>query len=190
MLHSEKQSASIITFPIKDGRTGFGEIIVDHIAKLEGKRAKITIEEYHSPRTNKQNRYYWGVVLKYYQEYFRKEQVYFTNDEAHDWIKEHVWGDLLEGVIERVSKDGEVSHIPYRKLLSSTLLTTKEWELRMTASRQYAAEHLNMQIPEPHEKLDEELLKWLNNPEGVYYMEDYRNYFTISDAKKAKKNSK
>lgn len=184
------ETATIITLPIKDGLTGFGQTIVDHVAKLEGKRAEITIREYVRPRTDKQNRYYWGVVLKAYQQYFRGKQIFFTNDECHLWIKEHIWNDIFEGTWERVSKEtGEVTHVPFRKILSSTLLNTREWEERMLLSRQYAAEFMNLQIPEPEEKIDEQVLQWLENPEGVYYMDDYRNYFTISDKKKASKNN-
>jgi hypothetical protein len=175
-----KNKLTIVTKPIKDGKTGFGEAILNALESLEGKRAKISIEEYKRPRSNKQNRYYWGVVLKYYRQFFQANGTFMSNDDMHIWIKEYVWHDYVDITLERVSRDGEVLQIPFRKILTSTRLDTQEWEQRMTLSRQYAVENFNgMQIPEPSETIDEHVKQWLEHADGLYYGADYSNYFDI-----------
>lgn len=183
-----KNEMTIITKIIEGGRTGFGEAIVSAIESLEGKRAKITIEEYKRPRSNQQNRYYWGVVLKFYQSYFQRNGVNMSNDDMHIWIKEYIWKDFVDITIEKVSKYGEVSQIPFRKILTSTLLTTKEWENRMEQTRRYAAQNFSIQIPMPNEKIDQHVIDWLENPDGMYYQAEYANYFTIETPPKSAAN--
>lgn len=165
-----KNCMTIITSIITEGRTGFGEAIVSAIEKLEGKRARIAIEEYKKPRSNRQNRYYWGVVLRMYVQYFQRQGVFMSNDDMHIWIKEYVWSDFVDVI---------VNDVPFRKILTSTRLTTMEWEERMTLARAYASEHFSLNIPEPSERIDEHVQEWLEHPDGVYYDADYTNYFSI-----------
>jgi len=167
-----KNKITIITKEISEGRTGYGEAIVDAFCKLEGKKAKITIEHYRRPRTNAQNAYYWCVPLEYYQRYFQQQDVFMTKDEIHEWIKEYVWHDYVDITL--------INGMEFRKVLSSTDLDTMEWEHRMTLTRNYAATNFNgMQIPEPNEKIDEATLEWLANAEGIYSDFEYKNYFKI-----------
>lgn len=175
-----KNSVRIVTRPIKDGLTGFGEQIIQAFKILEGKRAEVIITEWKAPRTDKQNRYYWGVVLKAYSQYFQQQGHFWSNDEMHLWIKQYVWWDYEDITVERVDKDGVVTYLPFRHILSSTTLGTKEWEERMEKSRMYAAQNFNgLQIEEPNEKIDEHVLEWLANPEGLYYGNDYKAYFNV-----------
>lgn len=175
-----KNQITIVTRVIQNGLTGFGEQILNAIDILEGKRAKITIEEFRRPRTNKQNRYYWGVVLKAYCQYFERQGHYFSNDEMHLWIKEYVWGDFQDITVEKVDRDGVITYLPMRHILSSTTLDTLQFEERMFLSRAYAAENFDgLQIPEPSEKIDAHVLEWLENPEGIYYQNEYKDYFNI-----------
>lgn len=170
----------IVTKPITGGLTGFGEQIVQAIESLEGRRAIITIEEFRRIRTTQQNAYYWAVVLKMFRQYFEHSGHFMSNDDMHLWIKEYVWRDFVDISVEKVDRDGVVTYVPFRQILTSTLLTTVEWEHRMMLSRAYAAENFNgMQIPEPREKLPDYVQEWLDNPEGVYYEGDYKNYFNI-----------
>jgi len=182
-MKNQKDQIVIVTKPIQpDGKTGYGLAIVNALKELVGKRAIIIIQEYRKIRSNKQNRYYWGVVLKAYQRYFQSNNVYMSDDDMHLWIKEYVWRDYVDIQIEDVdSETGEVRMIPFRKILTSTILTTIEWEERMTISRNYAAEHFNIQIPEPNERLDKQILETLEHPEGIYYDVDFGNYFNIVD---------
>ena len=94
-----------------------------------------------------------------------------------------MWRDYVDIEIEEVDQEtGEIKLIPFRKILTSTQLSTMEFEERMTASRNYAAEHFNgLQIPEPTERIDTQILEWLEHPEGVYYDADFQNYFNVID---------
>lgn len=164
-----KNQLTIITPPLHDGKTGHAEEIILMLKNMEGKRAKITIEEFKQPRTNKQNSYYFGVVVKAYLDYFMDNNVYMTSDMMHNWIKEYVW---------RWYEDITLNGIPFRHILSSTEVDIKTWEELMTQSRLYAAKHLGIDIPEPEEKLPGHL----DVPCGIFYDYDYKNYFKIVDA--------
>jgi len=160
-----KNQLTIITPTIKDGKTGFGLQIQSALQALEGKRVKITIEEFKKPRSNAQNAYYYGCVLPAYKEAFAANNVFLDNDQMHAWIKEFVWEWYV---------DLDMNGIPFRKVLSSTHVDVKQWEELMTKCRYYATKHLNIDIQEPQEKMPE-----YEVPDGLYYDYDYKNYFKI-----------
>lgn len=164
-----KNQVTVITGPIKDGRTGFTVQINTALKSLEGKRARIVIEEFKLPRTTPQNNYYYGVVLTAYQEKFAAEGVIFSKEQMHLWIKEFVWKWFV---------DVELNGIPFRKILSSTEVNIQQWEDLMKQCRYYADKHLNIYIPEPQKKLPD----YMDIPSGVYYDYEYKNYFKIIDA--------
>jgi hypothetical protein len=161
-----KNQLTIITPPLHDGKTGHAEEIMLMLKNMEGKRARIFIEEFKMPRTNKQNRYYFGVVVKAYQNCFNDNNVYMTSDDMHGWIKQYVW---------KWYEDVTLNGIPFRHILSSTEVDVKTWEELMTKCRYYAAKHLGIDIPEPTERLPD----YLDTPCGIFYDYDYKNYFKI-----------
>lgn len=54
----------------------------DYVLTLEGKRVSITIKPEDSDRTEKQNRYYWGVIVRLLSDYTGH-----TPDEMHEILK-------------------------------------------------------------------------------------------------------
>ena len=98
---------------------------------LEGKEVWVVVKKHTNARTNQQNKYYWGVVVK-----LVSETTGFTTDEAHDALRMkflRIRGEKLETV------------------KSTTDLTTTEFEEYMTTVRQWAISELGCYIPEPNE---------------------------------------
>jgi len=58
------------------------------IDKLEGCRFELTLSKEKKIRSNKQNKYYWYILLKHVKEALTESQgVVFTLDDAHDFMK-------------------------------------------------------------------------------------------------------
>ena len=99
---------------------------------LEGKPIYVTVSKETKRRSNNQNAYYHGVVIK-----LLAECTGYTPDEAHDAVR---WLFL------RVRRDG----LP-ESVRSTTSLSTAEFETYMTDIRQWASVELGCYIPEPNE---------------------------------------
>jgi hypothetical protein len=120
------------------------ERIASTIRRMEGKRLLIVIKEQKRQRSNKQNRYYFGVIVMMVTEMFREAGNYVGAEEVHDFLKEHV-GNLRQII---VTPDGEVLKI----LGSTTKLSTQEFEVYMEKVRAWAA-GFGLIIPLPHEEV-------------------------------------
>lgn len=75
--------------PIFYGKVDKGKIKLDnrdlftgYLAGLTGKRVKLVLEEYTGNRTDRQNAYYWAVVVPMIGDYLG-----YTDDEMHQEIK-------------------------------------------------------------------------------------------------------
>ena len=101
------------------------------VASLNSKDIEITIGRPSKTRSNQENRYYWGVVIK-----LLSELTGYTNDEIHDAMR-------MKFLINR---DGKVV-----TLKSTKNLTTIQFEEYMTKIRQWANSELDCYIPEPNE---------------------------------------
>jgi hypothetical protein len=97
----------------------------------EGVDIAVTFKPFKKPRSNNQNRYYWGVVI----DLISSELGYFPQ-EAHEALK---WQFL--------KVEGEV--LPTVKGTSD--LATDEFEKFLDAVRAWAALELSIYIPLPHE---------------------------------------
>jgi len=90
---------------------------------------------YKKGRSNSQNRYYWGVVVKMLSEYTG-----FTDEEIHEILKHHFLS------VNKTFND-MIFYIPQ----STTSLTTAQMEDYLTKVRRWAAAELGCSIPEPNE---------------------------------------
>jgi dihydroorotate dehydrogenase len=93
-------------------------------------------------RSNNQNRYYHGVVVK-----TLSEHTGFTSDEMHEVLKHK----FLKTYLHVVNKKGSVEEVQISK--STKDLNTKEFEDYMTKVREWASIELGCWIPEPNEEL-------------------------------------
>lgn len=114
---------------------------------FEGKRVVISVAESKRKRSNSQNAFWWGVCIPIIRSWFADHGYNFDAEEVHDWLVRRVW-KFTEVV---VMPDGEA----FERRLSSTKLSTMEWESKIDLVRQWGAEH-GLNIPFPHERFNEE----------------------------------
>lgn len=96
----------------------------------EDTRLEITVKKYVPKRSNRQNDYYWGVVI---------EQIRIETDQpaqsVHDGLKQMFL---------------KVHHAKLPTVRSTTTLTTAEMKTYIDQCVLWAAEWLNIVIPEPY----------------------------------------
>jgi len=110
-----------------DDRSYFDKIITS----FDNKRVNLYIEEYKKQRSDNQNRYYWGVVIK-----ILSDELGYTPEETHEALKIkflRIKGEKLDTV------------------KSTTKLSTKEAEDFYEEIRRWASVELSIDIPEPNE---------------------------------------
>ena len=116
-------------------------LVLPALGKLEGWHFRI--EFWHGKRrSNRQNRYYNGVILPKIHDMMRDAGVTISRKACHEWLKKRVGNlvvnfELPDGTIEEVTR-------------SSAELSTQEWEDFMLACRVWAAEW-GLDIPPPNE---------------------------------------
>lgn len=97
---------------------------------------------YSKGRSNNQNRYYWGVIVK-----LLSDHTGFTDEEINEILKhqflskQKTWNDM-------------VFYIPK----STSSLKTTEMEEYLSKVRRWASETLEVFIPDPNEYIETEML--------------------------------
>jgi hypothetical protein len=107
------------------------------ICRLEGKDIEVTIKAEQKRRSNRQNAYYWGIVVK-----VMADAAGYTPDEMHDALRHRL---LLHRSF--TNDAGEELEIP----CSTAKLSAGEFEDYMRACRQFGAEFFGVYIPDPNE---------------------------------------
>jgi len=116
-------------------------LVLPALGKLEGWNFRI--EFWHGKRrSNRQNRYYYGVILPRIHQMMVEAGNTVGLEECHEFLKKDV-GKLV--VILTLPDGGESAVVR-----SSADLTTAEWEDFMMACRVWAAEW-GLDIPPPNE---------------------------------------
>jgi hypothetical protein len=119
--------------------------IADTIRSLAGKKVRVTVEVYQKKRSLNQNAYMHGVVVKMIADAFREAGNAVDDKQVFEYLKDEVW--KLRQVY--VDKNGEVTYGPG----STRHWTTIKCEEKLEEARAWAAEHLGISIPLPHENL-------------------------------------
>ena len=122
-------------------------LVRDALAKLEGKQAIVTVAPFRKKRSNRQNRYYFGVIVKSIRQAMLELGNTMSPDDVHLFLKGEVAG-MKEPIYDL---NGEV--VGWR-VDSSTKLSTVEFEVYAEQCRAWAAEHLNIEIDLPNEHWD------------------------------------
>ena len=106
----------------------------NHLLKLKGKTVAVTCEERKKHRSNEQNAYYWGVVLKTIADYagYRGEQEITGIHE-----------ELKRMFLQKIGKLNIVK--------STSSLNTAEFTDYIENIRLWAAQELGVYIPDPNE---------------------------------------
>ncbi|HCJ67017.1 MAG TPA: hypothetical protein DHV62_06760 [Elusimicrobia bacterium] len=102
-----------------------------YLLNFANKEVQVVVSIPKKQRSNEENRYYWGVVIK-----ILSEHIGYTDEEIHEALK------------LKFLKD-ESREIPI--LRSTASLTTVEFEEYLEKIRMWAAQELNCIIPEPNE---------------------------------------
>ena len=114
----------------------------DYFKANPNKEIKVTLHE--KQRSNKQNRYYWGVVIPLVVKGINEFGNDFNNEEIHEYLKRE-----LGGLKAMFLPDDTVVHIP----ISTTELSTSDFEDYTMRIRSWAQETLNLIIPLPNENI-------------------------------------
>jgi hypothetical protein len=124
-----------------------------------GRLTDIIVKPHRGRRTNPQNRYYWGVVVKLIHKWMRSHGNNITKDDVHEFLKQngeigrHLFVIRIE--TEVPGKGGKPPKKQYDTIVrSSSRLNKKEWEEWMELIRAWAAVR-DVRIPLPNEEFEE-----------------------------------
>lgn len=124
---------------IWDGRVREGRIILEDLEgwrallkRFEGKPVQLTLSKLRVPRSNQQNRYYWGVVVK-----IMAEECGYESEEMHEALKARFL---------RRRQDEEVGGLP--RIGSTAALDTGAFAEYLDHCVRLAAE-MGIEIPPP-----------------------------------------
>ena len=111
---------------------------------FEGEEIEFTIQKKKKKRSNRQVRYYWGVVVALVREELREKWgKQFEPQEVHEFLKMKFNSEMV------VDEDtGEVFTVP----ISITKLSTREMMDYIERVRQWTIELFDLHIPEPGEQ--------------------------------------
>jgi hypothetical protein len=140
---------------VKNGKLQeHSDVIAQAVASHEGKLINVTIERYYKKRSNKQNRYYWGVIIEHWKNILREQWgEVLTAKEVHSFLKtnlnfeEYVDPDTGEILTNPMTKGA------IRKPKSTTENTTITQEDYHKSCRDLAWEMFEYPIPKPKKDL-------------------------------------
>ena len=124
--------------------------ILEH---LEGKEITVTFDYYVRKRSTAQNAYYWPVIVEYVMEAlidagYRREAL--DHETVHDYLKDK----FLRFMKRRIYNRETGKYIVTKP--TTTTMTTWEFMDYMEAIVIWAAEFLNIQIPDPDKEWKEQ----------------------------------
>lgn len=148
------KSIEVETF-VEEGRLTMNRnLIIDAIHQYEGKEVKFIIKRLFRNRSNKQNKYYWGVIVEHWKNIIREEWgEIWTPEETHEFLKTNL--NYEEYVNENTGEIllNELTGIPIRKPKSTSENNTMTAEEYHEKCRQLAWNMFQYQIPLPDPKL-------------------------------------
>jgi len=131
--------AKIFRGTIKQGKISIHEYDIEkwilNLSALEGKECEFIARRKGSQKSNKQNKYYRGIVVALIAQHCG-----YTPDRAH--------GALLMKFFKAVDPENGAEYIRSTRL---DQWKTIEWEEKMSEIRQWASEFLGLYIPKPNE---------------------------------------
>jgi len=112
------------------------------LKELEGKRVEVTIKEYKNTRSNRANRYYWGVVIPSVFKAFAEMGIKLVNQEqAHEMMR-------IKFLMEEVQIGEESFRVPK----STTKMKTDEFANYIFVIVEYLRDYYSYVVPQPKEK--------------------------------------
>lgn len=135
---------------VKDGKLSLNNQIQfsREIKAFEGKEVVITLEKKSKKRSTQQNRYYHGIVVPLVWDGLRRAGYNITQDEAHEILKSLFnKGQFSDPITGEVTDYGK----------STTSLTTSGFMDFIASIQQWAAESIDVIIPDPVSFIDAEV---------------------------------
>ena len=127
--------------PVFRGKVDKGALVILSLERfnawvksLDGKEVEITVRKKRTKRSDQQNRYYWGVIIK-----LLCDDTGYEPEEMHDSLKAKFLG---------ASEEDEFGLV---KIPSTTKLTIDEFVEYTNGVIRWAAEFLKIYIPSPNE---------------------------------------
>lgn len=124
------------------------DLIEDAVEAYEGKQVEFSLGLCYKKRTDKENRYYWGVIIEHWRSIIREEW-------GEIWSKEEVHHFLKSNLNFEELVDDETGLI-LRKPKSTTENSTYQQEEYHKACRDLAWNMFSHQIPLPNEDVKAE----------------------------------
>lgn len=127
---------------VRGGKIAFEDVANwrHRVGQLEGREVAVTIKAASEIRSNAENRYYWGIIVK-----IVSEEMAILPEEAHDFLKFL----FLKVGVEKNGKRWEIAR-------STTTLSVGEFEDYCEKIRQWSAVELNTVIPLPNEVIPDD----------------------------------
>ncbi len=129
------------------------DVIVDAINQYEGKEVVLSIKRFYKKRTEKENKYYWAVIVEHWKNILRESWgEVLTKDQVHEFLKQNLMYE------EKCTEDGEIIMNPINgrpvvRIKSTTENDTWDQEQYHEAARQLAFEMFGYEIPLPNENI-------------------------------------
>lgn len=118
---------------------------VDEWARMNiGRDVKLTLEIRRHNRSNKQNAYYWGVVVPLVQEGIKELGHWLTTEETHDYLKKEF------NPAEMELENGHCLMVPG----STTDMSTVDFMAYLEKIQFFAANMLGVPIPDPQSQTE------------------------------------
>lgn len=108
-----------------------------------GKNVKLVFELHRKSRSSLQNRYYWGVCVPLVQGAINELGNNITKEETHEYLKKEFNSKEID------LHNGYFLQVPG----STTEMNTVDFMAFIERIRQFASEILNIDIPDPGQKL-------------------------------------
>lgn len=118
---------------------------------FDGHEIELTVKKKKRRRTNKQNAYYWSVVIPMLIDGFVDAGNYGLqsgNEEHRMWMHSEMKTLHLDNGMEVEDANGNLFKMPP----STKELDTGEWSIYINAIQKWAAECLSIDIPDPNEQ--------------------------------------
>lgn len=136
----------VISLPSKRLRKEVGSVFNGHTIEVIFKRKR-------KRRSNEQNKYYWGVVVPHIVAAMidlGNDALQIGNGEHAEAVHEFLKAQILDNGEDIVLADGVVKKLRP----TTTKLTTVEMMEYLDKVGRWAAEYLNITIPEPNEQME------------------------------------
>lgn len=126
--------------------------IEDAVRSFEGKEVYVTIERKRSKRSNEQNRFYHAVVVELVRQRLLDFGYRYSKDQVHEKLKQWMSVEAPDIMLDEtiIPETGLV----LSSVRSTTDLSTSEFMDYIATIQQWAAENLDLVIPDPNEQLE------------------------------------